>query len=322
MTESIPFRWCFIGTGTLAHVIAKELQNSPYHQIVSVYTRRRESAESFVAEFGGVYYETPEEAINAADVDGVYVVTPHTSHAKYTEIALKAHKPVLCEKPMTVSYSEILNVINIARDENTYLCEAMWTWFSPIANKVKEWVSDGILGDIISAEAIFDGFGNYAPRVTDPNVAGGALLDVGVYSIAYLIKLFGIPDNIICKGKLEGGIDVHESYELTYGEKVFFASSAVDAIEPKVEVNIIGEKGSITVPVFYAASEATLNLNDGTTKTIKADGSYLNEFNIVSQEIRAGLKESKYMPLDFSLAVMKLIQDSRDQLGLKYPFEM
>ena len=321
MTKNKQFGWCFIGTGALAHIVAKQLSSSSEHRIVSIYTRRPESGKAFEAEFGGKYCSTVEEAISMKGVDAVYVVTPHTSHVLYTEMSLKMKKPVLCEKPIAVTYSDTKN-IDCARSNDTYLSEAMWTWFSPIAGKVREWIRSGILGDIVSADAVFEDTGMFAPRVKDPMLVGGALLDIGVYSIAYLYKLFGAPDRITCEGELENGIDMHEICWLIYKDRVFCASSAVDAKVQRAEISIVGTNGRIHVPSFYSADRAELILNDGGREEIWGDGSYLNEFDIVRQEIVSGKKASDYYALEDSLEVMKLVQEARKQLGLRYPFEM
>ncbi|MBP1585653.1 MAG: Gfo/Idh/MocA family oxidoreductase [Lachnospiraceae bacterium] len=131
------FRWCFIGCGTLAKIVAEQLNASGRHEIVSVYARRFEASTEFANTFGGKAYKTAEEAISADDVDGVYIVTPHRSHAEYSKIAINLGKPVLCEKPFTINLKETREVIDLAREKGVYITEAMWTWFSPVGARIK-----------------------------------------------------------------------------------------------------------------------------------------------------------------------------------------
>ena len=145
------------------------------------------------------------------------MVTPHNSHYEYVKLALELGKPVLCEKSFTTDAGHAEELIRLAEEKGVYLAEAMWTWFSPVANKVSQWLSDGEFGEIhtVIAHYHFNSQG-YAPRATDPNRAGGALLDVGVYPITYLYRLFGMPVEIKSCGVLKNGIDLYEDVALTF----------------------------------------------------------------------------------------------------------
>ncbi len=132
------FNWCFIGAGTLANIVAKEVLPSGRHRIAAVYTRNAQKCRDFAGKYGGTTCDSAEAAICAPDVDGVYIVTPHTSHYQYAKLALSLGKPVLCEKPITVTTAEAAELFALAEEKCVYLAEAMWTWFSPIAQKVKQ----------------------------------------------------------------------------------------------------------------------------------------------------------------------------------------
>ena len=100
------FRWCFIGTGNLAATVASQLRKSGRHEIVSCYTRNYVKGKAFAEKYGGTAYDTPEKAITAEGVEGVYIVTPHNAHYRYAELSLKLGKPVFCEKAFTVTAKE------------------------------------------------------------------------------------------------------------------------------------------------------------------------------------------------------------------------
>ena len=110
-----PFGWCFVGTGTLANQVATQVCKSGRHEVVSVYTRRAESGEKITAKHGGYYYATARDAMTADGVDAVYVVTTHDSHYEYAKLALECGKPVLVEKPFTMTAAEAKELVALAK---------------------------------------------------------------------------------------------------------------------------------------------------------------------------------------------------------------
>ncbi len=321
--ERNAFRWCFIGAGTLAGKVAKEITRSGRHQLVSVYTRRFEKAEAFAKMYGASAYKTAAEAIAAADVDGVYVVTPHSNHYEYVKLALEIGKPVLCEKAFTTDAKQAETLIRLAKKKDVYLAEAMWTWFSPIANKVKQWLDDGEFGEIQTVVANYHlNSKGYAPRVTDPNRAGGALLDVGVYPIAYLYRLFGNPVKVHCSGVLENGIDLCEDVAMTFPNgKTYTASVSIVDYKGLEKMKIVGRDASTSIRFFHHANRAVLKRKHGKNEIVCGDGSMTNEFDRASEEIRNGLTESRFVPHQATLDVMRIMDECRRQMGLIYPFE-
>ena len=317
------FRWAFIGTGRLGGQVAAEITASGRHRIVSVYTRRPEKCEEFAGKYGAFAAGSAEEAVSRPDVDGVYIVTPHTSHAEYTFAALKAGKPVLCEKPVATDARKAEEMIRTARERNIYFAEAMWTWFSPVANRVKAWLDTGEYGDIRECRINLRGQGKYyAPRVTDPAVGGGALLDIGIYPITYIYRLFGKPEAIECRGELHGGIDMGEEIRMVYpGGRVYTLSTSLDDAQGTVDLTLTGTKGKTFLPGFFYAGSVTLERAAGGAETFSGDGGYVNEFDRVAEEIRAGNTESRFVPHRATLDVMKMMDECRTQMGLVYPFE-
>ena len=317
------FRWAFIGTGTLANYVGEELANSEKHDITAVYSHTPEKCKAFADKYQATAYASAKEAIEAPDVDGVYIVTPHTSHYEYAKLALECKKPVLLEKPFTVNAKETKEIFDLAKEKDVYIAEAMWTWFADAANYVKFWYDCGLFGKITKVHVDYRCDGrNYAARVTDPNKAGGAILDIGVYALTYLYRIFGKPESIICEGKLANGIDEGEEITLTFKNNIT-ATCSVCCVDPqfKEQVIIEGTNASVTVPNFHYVNDVTLNRIGEDDIVVKADGSYLNEFNRVAEEIRKGLKESVYVPPKATIEVMELIDECRKQMNLVYPFE-
>lgn len=318
------FGWAFIGTGTLAKNVAEQILPSGRHSIVSVYSRNPERREAFAKKYGAAACQSAAEAIGMDGVDGVYIVTTHRSHYEYSMLALNSGKPVLCEKPMTVSAPETEAMFALAREKKLYLAEAMWTWFSPIANRVKKWLDDGEFGEIreINLNGRFNSW-NYAPRVTDPAEAGGALLDIGVYSVEYLYHLFGKPERVICRGSVENGIDWEEEIDLIYPDgAVHHTSASIRTDDPEGGTfTVKGSKATLKLEHYHYTDYAKLVRNDGTCDEIHQSGDYLNEFDLVAEEIRNGAVISRYAPPDITIGTMRILDECRRQIGLRYPFE-
>lgn len=230
---------------------------------------------------------------------------------------------MLCEKPITVTASEAAELFALAAEKGVYLAEAMWTWFSPIAQKVKQWYDTGELGVLHHAEARYHiDSRRYAARCTDPNLAGGALLDVGIYPITYLYRLFGKPVGVRCIGRIEGGIDLGEDVTMSFPNGLTCtASISMCDFKGLEKVRLDGSKGRVKYWFFHNANRVKLVRKNGGNEVFKADGGYLNEFDVVAGEIRAGLTKSLLVPPSATLDVMEILDECRRQMKLVYPFE-
>ena len=318
------FRWCFIGTGSLAGTVASQLNESGRHELVSCYTRSYEKGKAFAKKYGGTAYDTSEKAITAEGVEGVYIVTPHNAHYRYVKQSLELGKPVFCEKAFTVTAKETEELICLAHEKGLYLCEAMWTWFSPSAHMTKKWIEENKIGKIYSADFRYHSRTvGYKGRHTDPKRAGGALLDITIYPITYAYRLWGKPEKIESKAKIKDGIDLGEDIVFTYsdGLKVNISASINDnkGLEKMV---IWGEKGIIKAPFFHAMNGITCKKGPFNRETYKGDGpklnSYLDEFDAVAKDIRDGKNESRMVPLKATKDVMGILDIIREQIGLEY----
>lgn len=317
-----PFGWCFIGTGRLADQVAKQLATSADHKILSCYTRDFQKAQAFAQAYGATAYERAEDAILAPGVEGVYIVTTHNVHFRFAKMALELGKPVLCEKSFTVTAAETDALIALAREKQLYLAEAMWTWFSPAANQVKRWIDSGQIGPVKHADFTYH-MKSVAPRAYDPRRAGGALLNITVYPIAYAYRLFGYPETIESTGTIENGIDTGEEIFMTFpgGITCHISASNVD-MKGLEKMKIQGEKGSIQAPLYHAMNYVTLHLGLLRKTVFRGPGpkmnTYLNEFNIVADEIRRGRTESEWVPLQATGDIMRIMDTIRSQIGLVY----
>ena len=315
------FNWCFIGTGKIARKVAKELVTNPGHAIVSVFNRTKKKAEDFAKIYHSTVYESALEAINDPRVDGVYIATTNETHFSFAKLCLENHKPVLCEKPITGNALELEELIKLSKENNTMLKEAMWTWYNPVANKVKEWIKEERIGKIISVDCIFNmpifGYNKAKGRYISPARYGGALLDLGVYSVRYVYELFGKPKSIEAKGKLYNGIDLFNVSTFEYDGFKARVSSQINALVGE-HCNIIGEKGTIKVPLFHMTSKAVLKANGKKEVFKDKEKKFARQFRVVAEYIK-GEKPNELVSLESSLDVMEIMDEIRKQIGVVFP---
>lgn len=314
------FRWCFIGVGGLANRVVKQLLSSGRHEVVSCYRRNQKKNEEWAKKYHSKAYGTAKEAILAPGVDAVYVVTPHSGHLEYAKLALSLGKPVLVEKPFTVNEKEAKELFDYAKEKNLYISEAMWTFYSPVAQKVAEWVKSGRLGKINKAEGCFKVFYNARARMIDPMRAGGALLDLGVYPMTYMYRCFGKPKSMKCYPLIKNGVDYHEVIELNYEGFTARVLAGFDGLLYKNYAVFAGENGILKVPEAHRTWHAYIKTKEG-TEHVRFPTSYLHEFDVVSEDIKAGKLESELVPHQATLDVLSMMDECRQQMGVIYPFE-
>ena len=315
------FNWCFIGTGKIAKKVAKELVTNPGHAIVSVFNRTKKKAEKFALKYNSTVYESALEAIKDPRVDGVYIATTNETHFSFAKLCLENHVPVLCEKPITGNTKELKELIRISEENNAMLKEAMWTWYNPVANKVKEWIKEERIGKIKSVDCIFNmpifGYNKAKGRYISPARYGGALLDLGVYPVRYVYELFGKPKAIKSRGKLYNGIDLFNVSAFEYEGFTARVSSQINAFVGE-HCKIIGEKGTIKVPLFHMASKAVLKTKEGKEVFRDKKKKFATQFRVVGEYIK-GEKSNELVSLESSVAVMEIMDEIRRQIGVIFP---
>lgn len=324
------FRWGICGTGNIAHAFARGLQALPDAELVAVGSRTAASAERFGKEFRVPRRHDSYEALAAdPEIDAVYVATPHPWHKPNTILFLKSGKAVLCEKPFAVNRKEAEEMAATARAERRFLMEAMWTRFLPMLARTREWLASGCIGEVRMVQADF-GFRagwDEESRLLDPHLAGGGLLDVGVYCVSLASMVYGRePSRIASIADLGSTrVDEQSAVILGYdGGALALLSSAVRTNTPQ-EAIIMGTEGMIRLhPPFWRGDRATLTIHDKSeeTFTFPLEGNGYNyEAAEVAQCVRAGRIESDVMSLNESCAVMGVLDAIRAQWGLVYPCE-
>lgn len=305
-------RWGIVGAGRIAHTFATDMPATTHGMVQAVAARNGDAAAAFVAEYGIPTAHAGYDALYAdPDVDAIYVATPHTLHLEQSAAALRAGKAVLCEKPITTNAADCEQLIAIATDSGSYLMEAMWTWFLPAIRKAKEWVDAGRIGRIVQIQSDFGYPQEYSPdkREYDASLAGGCLLEMGVYAVAFTALFAKAEPTQISVVSRHAPNGVEDDVVATFNYPEFVATLGT-SFRAKLRnwAYIIGEEGYIAIPSFWRASECQLWVLDEMADRFH-DGRDTNGFNYqvdaVNNDLDAGRKESEILPLSESLRFQK-----------------
>jgi predicted dehydrogenase len=322
------FRWGILGTGGIAQAFAADLANASGHVVAAVGSRTIEGAQSFAQLYPTATPYGSYEELVASDVDAIYVSTPHIFHAENAALALNAGKPVLCEKAFTINSEESSKIIAIAQSKKVALMEAMWTRFLPHIQEIKKVIADGSLGEIHTVIADHGQYIPYsrAPRLWEPTLGGGALLDLGIYSITIADIALGSPTAAHAHATLTDlGVDLQTSMGFEYSNGAHALLTCTMAARTAVTAMIAGDKARIEIDApFYNPTSWRLITRDGevTEYPNTYQGHGLREEAIeFARVVRAGEIESPLMTHAKSQEIMELMDEIRRQIGVKYPTE-
>jgi len=313
-------KWGILGTGGIAHEFAADVRSHTEMKISAVGSRSLEKAKEFDKE---VHPFGSYEELVASDVDAIYVATPHQVHAENTILALNAGKPVLCEKPFAINTAQAINMAAAAKQNNLLLMEAMWTRYLPHIQKVRELMHE--LGEVLNVQADHGQSLMSIKRLTDPNYAGGALLDLGIYPVSFTYLVFGRPEKITAKSVIENGVDLQTSAIFEYaGGRQAVINTVMNAKTPTAAC-INGTKARLELATsFYRPTDMRLVYNDGRIVDFKNEyrGHGLREQAIYFEKMLiSGKKDSELLPISETISIMETLDEIRNQIGLKYPME-
>jgi predicted dehydrogenase len=313
-------KWGILGTGGIAREFAQDVANFTEMKIAAVGSRTLDKAEQF--EFTERAYGSYEELVNS-DVDAIYVATPHQAHCENTLLALNAGKPVLCEKPFAVNAIQAKEMADTAKRNNLLLMEAMWTRYLPHIQKVRELISE--LGEIYSVSAEHGQALTHIPRLTDPNYAGGALLDLGIYPVSFIYMVLGKPEKITARGEIVDGVDYQTSAIFQYESGAHATFSTNLKVKGPTTATIAGSKARLELETsFYRPTNLRIIYNDGNVKEFinSYRGHGLREQAIYFEKMLIGGKrESDLLPVAETISIMETMDQIRAEIGLKYPLE-
>jgi predicted dehydrogenase len=322
------FNWGVIAPGRIAHRFAQGFSAIEDGKLFAVASRNVERAKQFANQHQ-IEHVLPsyDELINHPDIDVVYIANPHRYHFETIKQCLSAGKAVLCEKPLTVTEKQSAELFALAQKNNVFLMEAVWSRFLPCWQQVKTWISEGMIGEI---QLLKSSFGFQPPkdetdRLFDINLAGGAMLDTGIYNIALSEFVLEQQPKQLHASVLIGdtGIDERCSVTLDY-ETVTSQFTCTFLAQLDNEFYVVGDKGTIVVHgPFWDATKATLSTNLG--EVLKFDKPYRAsgfEYQVeeVHQCLRAGKIASDNVSPAVTMANMKIMDQILEDAGVIYPF--
>lgn len=323
------FKWGILGPGGIATAFAEDLKKLEAHSIAAVGSRTLSNAQSFAHNFGGTAYGSYEELVADPQVDAIYVATPHPAHKENVILALNAGKPVLCEKPFAVNASEAQQMVDAAASNGVALMEAMWARFLPHYAKVREIVASGVLGKIHTIQAdhgqrLAD---QNIPRLVEPSLAGGALLDLGIYPVSFAHMILGNPTKITSTAVLTAkGVDAQTSMIFDYADGAQAVLNTTMIEQTPCRAVVAGLNGWLEIDrTFYNPASMRVVLNDGSVTEYPSTyiGHGLREqAETFKQLVRSGQQQSQILNWQDTVDIMKTLDQVRTQIGLKYPFEI
>ena len=321
--------WGILGPGKIAHKFAQDLALVPGARLHAVASRSLEKAQEFAAQYGAPHaLGSYEELVRVPDLDVVYVATPHSEHRAHALLCLRAGRAVLCEKALARNSAEVADLVAAARANQVFLMEALWTCFMPATQKARELVSTGAIGRPVHVVADFGFAAPYDPasRLFDPALAGGALLDIGLYPLLMGKLLLGEPAVVKAAGTLTAtGVDLSCSLALAYPGGATASFYATLAATTGTTATIYGTEGRLELHhKFHHAHRLTLHRDHEAPREFTfadAGYGYHHEAQHVQECLAAGLLESPVVPWPFSRELMATLDEIRRQLGVRYPGE-
>jgi len=318
-------RWGIMGLGNIAHKFAQDLIKIKDAQLYAVASRTKEKATEFAYNYGvAQIYGNYEDLVNDANIDAIYIATPHVLHKENTLLCLEQGIAVLCEKPFAMNSTEVAIMISKAKEKKVLLMEALWTSFLPHYQYVLKELKNKTYGKLLKMEASFGFFREFNDnsRVFKKSLGGGSLLDIGIYPIFAALSVIGKPESIEASATFfDNGADssCNMIFNYKHGLKAYLKSSLLEDLP--TEAIFYCEKGTIKINrQFHCPSTITITV-DGKEENIdfnyKTIG-YNYEVEHFNELLRQKKTESSVMSFDFSTQLMSLLDEVRSIINLKY----
>jgi predicted dehydrogenase len=317
--------WGIAATGGIARTVGQVIAAEPGMRVAAVGSRDPHRARGLADELAAPRaYGSYDELVLDPEVDAVYIATPHSHHLPVAELAIAAGRAVLCEKPLAATAADAERMVKLARDAGVFLMEAMWMRFNPLVTRLHGLVRDGSFGTLRSVSASFGFPMAYDPahRLWDPALGGGALLDLGIYPMGLAQLLLGEPDTMTVTGAVSpSGVDAEAGLLMSWeqGARALLDTSLLSPLANSASVAGTTMRADLEAP-FFATRRMVLHGLTGEPEEHVVDASdngYAGELREVRDALAQGRTESTIMPLDDSLAMMRLIDEARGQVA--YP---
>ena len=318
--------WGILSTGVIAKNFAETAKLMDDVHIHAVASRSMESANAFADQYGiAVRHDSALALAQDPDVDIVYIGTPHNAHYEGMKLMIENGKHVLCEKSFTTDAGQAEEIFALAKEKGVFVMEAFWTKLCPVYREVERVIASGEIGDIRAVTAQYGYTTARQARKFDAQLAGGTLLDIGVYAIGFACMMLGysfddVQSQLIMNSQKT---DATDAILLRRGSAVAQLTCAIGSYIP-LHAAVYGTKGWIDVPEFKNPQKATLYV-DGQEPVVLERPFEINGFEYEIREamncVRKGKLESSLMTAEQSIAVMRIMDEIRRQNGLRFPFE-
>jgi predicted dehydrogenase len=321
-------RWAILGAGNIAKSFAEDFVLVKNGELTAVAAVDNARAKKFAAAYKIPLAFTYDELYNSSEADAVYIATTHNFHFEQAMQCMLHHKAVLCEKPITINDTQFKKLAAVSIEKNVFLMEAMWTYFLPAIIKAQQWVEEGKIGalKVIQADFAYPMEKNMEGRMYNAELAGGALLDLGVYPVA-LATLFmkRKPDRITASGILTTtGVDAGVGMIFQYGETT---ASLFTSMETRMtnKLRLFGETGYIEIPDFWRATRAIFydkefQVVESFEANRTANG-FIYQVQHATDRILHNEIESNIITHRRSNEIQEIMTEVRRQIGLQYPME-
>lgn len=321
-------KFAVLGAGSIAVQMAKTVAGMENVEAYAVAARDLGRAQAFAKEHGFARaYGSYEEMLSDEAVDLVYVATPHSHHFKHAKMCLEAGKNVLCEKSFTVTADQARELFALAKEKNLLITEAIWTRYMPSRKMIDDIIASGEIGEVTSLTANL-GYSLFGiKRIWDPKLAGGALLDVGVYTINFARMIFGDTlKEVKAEAIFRDGVDMTDSIVMNFeGDKVATLQSSVCAVSDRTG-GIFGTKGYIEVQNINNPEKITVYDKDHKEKAVyfppEQITGYEYEVEACARAIEKGELECPEMPHRETIKVMEIMDEIRKSWGYEIPLDV
>lgn len=328
-------KWGIMATGSIAQKFASTVNRMTDEGEIlqAVASRTKESAENFARQHRiPEVFDSYKAMAESDSVDVIYIATPNNMHYENVKMCLLAGKHVLCEKPFTTSAAQAQELYALAEEKGLFLMEGFWIRFLPVLQKMQELIKEGKLGEIryIRSEYGFVAKGDRKVRKFNPQLGGGALLDIGIYNLGFLNMIMGKNPDLFTSDvhMTDVGTDdfsvIHLHYPQENGQGAEAVVTTAIGLDIQRKAAVIGTKGSIYLDDFQKAETMTVSLSDGEEYEIEIPFE-INGFEYQIREasncIREGRTHSGIYTPQMSLQTLSLIDDIRASWNMKFPFE-
>lgn len=317
-----------LGAGAIAGTMAETLSGMEGVEKYAIASRSLDKAKIFKEKFGfQKAYGSYEDLVKDPDVDLVYIATPHSKHYEDMKLCIENHKAVLCEKSFTVNAKQAKEIKKLAQENNVFVTEAIWTRYMPSRRLIDETIKSGIIGDVKFVTGDLSYPITFKQRMVDPNLAGGTLLDLGVYGLNFVSMILGddFEKYNTSVQKIETGVDGNETITLFYPNNVMATVTHSMFVRGSRKGIISGDKGYIVIEnINNPNSIKVYDADDNLIKDVEIPKQITGyEYQVMECDkcLKEGRIESYSMPLDESIKIMELMDSIRDSWNLKYPFE-